>query len=83
MVRDSGLPQADRIDEIADAGFIALVRRNKRDEPQPSRIGDRLEDPSERLRILDAQRIARQRRAAGFSGRQCLFSHHLPIMPIH
>ena len=83
MVRDSGLPQAHRIDEIADAGFIALVRCNKRDEPQPSRIGDRLEDPSERLGILDAQRIARQRRAAGFRGRQCPFTHHPSIMPTY
>src|SRR5699024_10879607 len=25
MVRDRGLPQADRIDEIADAGFVAFM----------------------------------------------------------
>src|SRR5699024_922321 len=83
MVRDRGLTQAHRIDEIADAGLIALVRCNKRDEPQPSRVGDRFEDPGEHLRTLDAQRIARQRRTARCRGWQSLFSLHSSTMPIH
>src|SRR5699024_6396026 len=83
MMRDRGLTQPHRINEITHAGLVALVSRDERNQPQPGRIGNRLEDSSKLLRALNAERLARQRRAAGGWGWQCLFSHPSPIMPTY
>jgi hypothetical protein len=43
VVGDSGLGQADRLDEVANAGLLIIVSGDQGDQPEPGRVGDGFE----------------------------------------
>ena len=68
MVRDGGLSQAHGLGKLADAGFAAFMRGDHRDQPEPGRVGQGLEEPGQICGLGGADRLAQQRGAADFGG---------------
>jgi hypothetical protein len=64
VVRDGGLAEADRLDEIADARLLTLGCRDDRHEAQARRIGERLQPAGERLGVGGRDGLAGERCAA-------------------
>ena len=82
VVRHGGLGQAERFGEVADAGLAAVVGGDHRQQPQPGRVGDRLQRPGEICCAGGGQRLADQRGTARDIGqRQRRGTGHEPSMP--
>ena len=65
VVADRGLGQVEGVVEVADAGLAVRVRGHQGEQPQPHRVGERLEQRGRPLGALPAQRLLGQGRAAG------------------
>jgi hypothetical protein len=64
VVGDGRLGQAERLGQLAHARLAALVRGDHRDQPQPGRIGQRLEDAGQVGSLCLGERLVQQRGAA-------------------
>jgi len=59
------LTEVEQVGQVAHARLLALGCGDERDETQSRGVGDRLERAGEIFGLLSAERLARQRRAAG------------------
>ena len=64
VVADRGLGQVERSGQVTDARLAARMRGDQRHQPQPDRIGERLQQRRDLLGLRPGQRLDRQRRAA-------------------
>ena len=64
MMRDRRLGEAERLRQVADARLAALVRGDHRDQPQPGRVGQRLERAGQAGRLVGGYRLPQQGGAA-------------------
>ena len=60
-----GWDEVEGVVEVADAGLAALVARHQRQQAQPHRVGERLEQRRHLLGLVRGHRRAQQRVAAG------------------
>ncbi len=51
MMGDGGLAQIEGFGEVAHAGFAAVACLDDREQPQPVRVGEGLEDPCRFVRF--------------------------------
>jgi len=65
VVADRRLGQVERLVEVTDAGLAAGMRGHQGHQPQPHRVGERLQQRGDLLGLRLGQRLNRQRRAAG------------------
>jgi hypothetical protein len=63
VVRDRRLGQPERLGQLAHARFTVLVRGDHRDQPEPGRIGQRLEQLGQVRRLVRRNRLFQQRSA--------------------
>ena len=68
MVADGALREPERLDQVADAGLAAGLSLDEAEEPEAGRVGERLEDACELVRLLLRQRLLEERRAARGDG---------------
>ena len=64
VVADGRLGQVERAGQVAHAGLAAGVGGDQGHQPEPDRVGERLEQRRDLLGLLCGQRPLRQRRAA-------------------
>ena len=64
VVADRRLRQVERVLQVADAGLAVGVRGDQGQQPQPDRVGERLEQRRDPLGLVGVERLAGQRRAA-------------------
>jgi hypothetical protein len=65
VVADGGLGEPERLGQVADAGLGALAGLDQAEQPQPGRVGERLEHAGELLGAIGRQRRLGKRLAAG------------------
>ena len=65
VVADRRLGEVEGVVEVADARLAVAVGGHQRQQPQPHRVGQRLEQRRDPLGRVGAQRLLGQRRAAG------------------
>ena len=65
VVADRRLGEVEGVVEVADAGLLVGVRRDQGEQPQPHRVGQRLEQRRDPLGLVGAERLLGQRGAAG------------------
>ena len=68
VMRDRRLGQPERLGQLADAGLTALVRGDHRDQPQPGRVGQGLEQRGQAVGLGRGQRLLQQRRGPALLG---------------
>jgi hypothetical protein len=64
------LGQAERLGQLTHARLAALVRGDHRNQPQPGRVGQRLEDAGQVGGLRLGERLAQQRDTAVIGERQ-------------
>src|SRR4051794_13772079 len=79
---DGGLGEVEPLSQVTDAGLTAFVRRHHRHQPQTHGVGQRLEQRCDLLGLGPAERLPRQRRAAGhrLHGREDQRLRHASIL---
>ena len=77
MVADGGLAEAERLGQVADAGFAPRLRLDQAEQPKTRRVGDHLQRRAELLGVLRGERLLQQRRAGGGDRRDRLHVEHI------
>ena len=65
MVTDGRLGEVEGVVEVADASFTVSVRGDQRQQPQPHRVSESLDERNDAVGLLSAEWVAREWRAAG------------------
>ena len=65
VVADGRLREVERVVEVADARLAVRVRGDQRQQPEPDRVGECLEQRRDPLRLLGGEGLLGQRWAAG------------------
>ena len=77
VVGDGRLAEAERLGEVADAGFVVGLRLNQAEEAQTRRVGQHFQSTGERVGFGRGERAAKQRGTRRRNGRYRL--HQIDI----